>query len=194
MKQRGQSLGEAMCVIALVAMFAAITVPAFISMNRRKAVQAVADELRGVFRSMRAQAIARSRNVGVRFARNGAEWQYAMYDDGDGDGIRSDDIRRNVDPLIAGPVRLASHQRIAKIALPPEPIVDPDGDDLEPDDEPVQFNRSTICSFSPLGAATPGSIYLTDGGGSVWCLRVYGATARIRLLRYDARRKKWEAK
>jgi len=194
MNQRGQTLGEAMCIVALVGMFAAIGVPAFVSMNRRNAVRAAADELRGIFRSARAQAIARARNVGIKFTRDGAEWLYATYNDGDGDGIRSDDIRKNVDRLVAGPVRLAQHQNIARISLPPVPIVDPDGDDIQPDDEPVQFNRSTICSFSPIGTSTPGSVYLTDGGGGVWCLRVYGPTARVRLLQYNAQRRKWEAR
>lgn len=193
MSQRGQTLGEAMCVIALVGMFAAIAIPAFLGVNRRKAVQAVADELRGVFRSVRAQAIARSRNFAVRFTRDGAEWQYAVYEDGDGDGVRSDDIRKNIDRMAAAPVPLARYQRIVRIALPPAAIVDPDGDEIEPDDEPVQFNRSAMCSFSPVGAATPGSVYLTDGVDGVWCLRVYGATARVRVMRYDAKRRKWEA-
>jgi len=191
MNQRGQTLGEALCVVALIGMFAGISVPAFLSMGRRNAVRAAADELRGIVRSGRARAIARSRNIGIRFTRDGAEWQYATYEDGDGDGVRTDDIRKNVDRLLAGPLRLAQQQRLAKIALPPVTIVDPDGAKLQPDAQPVQFGSSMICSLSPLGAATPGSVYLTDGAGGVWCLRVYGPTARVRLLRYDAQRRKW---
>ena len=191
MNQRGQTLGEVTCVVAIVGICAAVSLPAFLSMTRRNAVRMVSDQLRGIFRGVRARAIARGRNVGVKFTRDGADWQYATYEDGDGDGIRSDDIKKNVDRLVAGPLRLAQQQQLAAIALPPVTIVDPDGDKLQPTAEPVQFNNSMICSFSPLGAGTPGSIYLTDGAGGVWCLRVYGPTGRVRLLRYEAQRRKW---
>lgn len=191
MNQRGHTLGEAMCVVAIIGMTAGISVPAFLNMSRRNAVRAAADELRGICRAARARSIARSRNIGIKFTRDGEEWQYATYEDGDGDGVRNDDIKKNVDRLLAGPLRLAQQQRLAKIALPPVTIVDPDGAKLQPTAEPVQFGSSMICSFSPLGTATPGSVYMTDGAGGVWCLRVFGPTARVRLLHYDAQRKKW---
>ena len=191
MNERGQTLVEAMCVVTLIGAIAGVSVPAVLSLSQRTAVRAAADELRGICRQARARSIARGRNIGIRFTRDGAEWLYATYEDGDGDGVRTDDIKKNVDRLLAGPFRLAQQQRLAKIALPPMTIIDPDGAKLQPTAEPVQFGSSMICSFSPLGTATPGSVYLTNGAGGVWCLRVFGPTARVRVLRYDARARKW---
>jgi hypothetical protein len=57
----------------------------------------------------------------------------------------------------------------------------------------VQFGRSTICSFSPLGESSSGTIYLTARGRDLWAVRVYGATAKIRILRYVRSTGKWVA-
>jgi hypothetical protein len=149
-------------------------------------------ELQGIFRSLRMRAIASNRNAGVKFMRVGNVWTYSLYEDGDGDGIRSDDIASGVDRRYAGPSVLAPQFRIASIGLLPNAIRDPDGDPLAPTVSAVQFNRSTICSFGPTGSATPGSVYITDGAGELLAVRVTGATGRVRALRYNSGRQRWE--
>jgi prepilin-type N-terminal cleavage/methylation domain-containing protein len=67
-----------------------------------------------------------------------------------------------------------------------------DGDILAPAASPVQFHRSSICSFSPVGASTTGTIYLTDDAGSLFAVRVYGPTAKVHLLRYEPSTRRWE--
>jgi hypothetical protein len=44
-----------------------------------------------------------------------------------------------------------------------------------------------------LGESTPGTIYITDRGLDLYAVRVYGATAKIRVLRYVPATKKWVA-
>ena len=66
--------------------------------------------------------------------------------------------------------------------------------ETKPDASPVQFGRSTICSFSPVGSGTPGTVYLVDGGGQLWAARCTGAGGRVRVLRYDAASRKWETR
>jgi hypothetical protein len=83
---------------------------------------------------------------------------------------------------------------IATIGLLKTTVKDPDGDWLKPDASPVQFGRSTICSFSPIGHSTPGTVYLIDGGGQLWAARCTGAGGRVRVLRYDSGGKKWETR
>ena len=56
----------------------------------------------------------------------------------------------------------------------------------------MQFNRSTICSFSPTGSATPGTVYITDGAGQLFAVRVAGASGRVRTLRYNGARRRWD--
>jgi hypothetical protein len=118
-----------------------------------------------------------------------------MYDDGDGDGVRNDDINSGVDRCVLTPRRvLAASERRATIGLPPYKLVDPDGDPLPPTKSPVAFGNATICAFTPLGESTAGTIYLTDTIDDVYAVRTYAATARIRLLRWNRGTNKWDQK
>lgn len=180
----GYTITELLTVIAIIGMFSAIALPSWINLQRHAAVRAAAEELQSVFRGARMRAIASGRNVGVRFTKSGTNWMYALYDDRNGNGIKTAEITSGVDKMIARPKRVLDTVRYASIATPTKTIIDPDGDKLNPTDSPVQFGTSAICSFSPLGAATPGSIYLTDSNGEIWCARVYGTSAKVRVLRY----------
>jgi hypothetical protein len=160
-------------------------------MRRRMALRIAAGELRAVFHLARMRVISRGQNCGLKFLMMGGEWRFAVYDDGDGDGIRNDDIVKGVDRLVHPPRVVLRESGIVTIGLLAEKIKDPDGDPLPPTKTPIHFNRSTICSFSPLGESTPGSIYITDRCDGLWCVRVYGASAKIRTLRYDREVKRW---
>ena len=186
----GYTITELLTVIAIVGMFTAIAMPNWLNLHRHAAVRAAAEELQSVFRGARMRAITTGRNVGVRFTKSGTTWMYALYDDRNGNGIRTAEITSGVDKMIARPKRVLNTVRYANIATPSKTITDPDGDPLKPADSPVQFGSSSICSFSPLGASTPGTIYLTDGNGEIWCARVYGTSAKVRVLRYLGG-KKW---
>lgn len=193
-EEHGFTLLELLTVIAIVGMVAATAVPSWMSLRRRAAVRAAAAEIRMIFHETRARAIARADYSGLRFTRSGAQWQFAVYEDGDADGVRNDDIASRVDRCVSPPRYLFHQPQLVSIGLLPQEIRDPDGDRLRPTDTPVQFGRSAICSFSPMGSSTSGTIYLTDDGGSLYAVRVYGATAKIRLLRYDAALRRWESR
>ena len=192
-KEHGFSLPELLTVIAIVGLVTAAAVPSWLSLRRRAAVKAAAAEIRMIFHETRSRAIARATNAGLRFTRNGSQWQFAVYDDGDDDGVRNDDITSLVDRCVTPPRSLFLHQLVS-IGLLRQEIRDPDGDRLRPTDSPIQFGRSSICSFSSMGSSTSGTIYLTDDAGSLYAVRVYGVSAKIRLLRYDGSRKQWESR
>lgn len=190
--QRGFTLSEMLTAIAIIGMTAAIAFPKMMTLQRRAAARNAAAEIRTIFHEARMRAIARGRNCGVKFSKGADGWTYALYDDGDGDGVRNDDITSGVDPCFKTPRKvLASLERRATIGLPPFAIVDPDGDPLPPTKSPVAFGTSTICSFSPMGESSPGTIYITDSIEDVYAIRSFGATGRIRLLRWNAGKHKW---
>lgn len=190
----GFTLYELLIAIAVIGLFVSISLPQLHAINRKAAVRGASTEIRNVFHLARSRAIARGASVGVKFTFDGVEWFYAVYDDGDGDGVRSDDIRSGVDRCFRPKQRLLPHAtKYAAIALPSKALLAPDGGKLAPSSSPVRFGASAICSFSPIGESSPGTIYLTDDAGEVWCVRVYGGSARIRLLRHMGG-KRWDAR
>src|SRR5947208_292389 len=57
----------------------------------------------------RMEAIRRSRDVAVRFVQDGRTYAYAVYADGNGDGVRTRDIQRGVDAQLT-PIEQLSAQ------------------------------------------------------------------------------------
>lgn len=192
MRKHGFTLIELLIAIAIIGLTTAIAAPNWQTLRRRSAVRAAANEIRAIFRKARARAITRSANTGVKFTRGAYDWQYAIYDDGDGDGVRNDDIQNGIDRRVTAQQNILRGAELASISIPPSVRVDPDGAAIGAGASPVQFGASTICSFSPLGESTPGTIYLADAGGLAYAVRVFGGTARVRILRYDAQRRRWE--
>jgi len=190
---RGTTLIEMLIGIAIIGMIASVTFPAMLNLQRRAAAHNATAEIRAIFFAARMRAIARSRNCGLKFTKASDGWHYAVYDDGDGDGVRSDDITSGVDKLVQSSRRvLAAEEQRATIGLLPVTMVDPDGDPLPPTKSPVNFNNSTICSFTPVGESTPGTIYITDSLTQLYAIRVRADSARIRVLRWNNGKQKWE--
>jgi type II secretory pathway pseudopilin PulG len=187
-RRNGYTLMELLIILAIIGLILGVTFPNFFKIQRRMAMRAAAAELRGVFHLVRMRAIANGTNTGVKFVLLNGTWHFATYADGDRDGVRNDDIKKGIDWMVAKPRIVFSQSQIVTIGLPGYPFKDPDGDTVK---SPVTFNQTALCSFSPIGEATPGSIYITDNDGELWCVRVYGATAKIRALRYDRNKKRW---
>ncbi|HYH09110.1 MAG TPA: prepilin-type N-terminal cleavage/methylation domain-containing protein [Thermoanaerobaculia bacterium] len=191
---RGYSLIELLISLSALALIFLVAMPAFGSMRRRSALRTATANLRTIFHVNRSRAIATGQSCGMKFTRLAGEWHFAVYEDGDGDGVRNDDIKSGKDPMLEPPrVVFPEGARIVTIGLLPETIKDPDGDPLPPTKSAVAFGNSQICSFSALGESTPGTIYLTDRRRELFAVRVYGATAKIRVVRYERKTKKWVA-
>ena len=189
----GYSLADMLVVLAIIGMSVGVTLPEFNSMRHRGAVRAAAAEIRSIFFVARMRAASRGHNFGVRFQKFGTEWRYAEYEDGDGDGLRTEDINKGIDrPLFSPRSVLLADRGAATIGLLRKTINDPDGAKLLPTASPVQFGKAQICSISSIGESTSGTIYLVDGVGGIYAVRVYGASAKVRTLRYNERRRKWE--
>jgi len=101
----GFTLLEILIVLAIIGVIAICAAPAFGTYRRNASMRAEAAELRGIFRAVRSRAITRATHAGVKFTRAGNTWVYSLYDDGNGNGIRSAEIASGVDRRYAGLVR-----------------------------------------------------------------------------------------
>lgn len=187
---RGVALLDLLVTCAVVAVLAAVTLPSLDLARDRDAPRLAARHLARRLHWMRIEAVRRNRTVALHFDPNVAG-RYALYVDGDGDGVSQRDVDDGVDP----PVGPAEHLRDAHAtvslgiltAVPP-----PDGVGvLVPGGEPVRLGNTRFLSFSPQGTATSGSIYLAGPDGRQWCVRVFGATGRVRVWWYDAGAAGW---
>jgi hypothetical protein len=179
----------------VLAILVAVAAAAGAGVNHLRAVVSIrsaAAEVGAALYRARMYAITQGVNVGLKYRiRNGrAEW--AIYGDGNGNGVRSADIASGVDRSI-GALVIWSRDDVRPGIMRDASIPDPDGSGRLSGnvDDPIRFNRSDICSFSPLGESTPGSIYLWDGHDRMAVVRVYGRTGKIRTLYYRRGDRRW---
>jgi hypothetical protein len=173
-----------------------IGVPPLLQLAAGLRVELAAAEVASTFHVARAYAIQHSANVGLKFlVESDGSVTWALYRDGDGDGVLSADIESGDDPLALPRTRLAHLGRQIRFGFPPGRAPRDPGDPrrrLSGLDDPIRFNRSDIASFSALGTATPGTVYITDGMHHLAAARVTGRTGRIVRLSYDVVSERWQ--
>jgi type II secretory pathway pseudopilin PulG len=192
----GWTLLELVTATTILGFLAALGIPPLLRASGGLRLNAAAREICSSLRLARSWAIRQSTNAAIKF-RTGADGRvtYALYRDGDGDGVLNRDIDAGVDPEVAAPRPLAHLGNEIHFGFPPgKPPRDP-GDPrrrLDRLDDPIRFNASDLASFDPIGGATPGSVYLTDGRDRLAVVRVTGLTGRARVMVYDPIREVWE--
>lgn len=193
----GFTLIDLLLAVAVLGLVAVISVPSLSRATRRMRLHSAAVEVHRILVVARSHAVRHSAHVGVKFhpGRGGELTTWTLHLDGDGDGVRSRDVRRGVDPPVPTPG--GDVHRVARFAgglgfgFPPGPLPrDPAGRRLRRRHDPIRFNRSDIASFGPVGTATPGTLYLTDGR-HLAAVRVTSRTGRVRVLLYEPEQGEW---
>ena len=103
-----------------------------------------------------------------------------MFLDGNRNGVRTSDIASHVDQPLDEPASLPNLFAGVAIAVSGELGSDP-----------VRIGSSNLLTFTPLGTATSGTIYVRGRDGSQFAIRVLGATGRVRVQRYLPRTRGW---
>lgn len=192
--ESGFQLLEVIVGVAIMTLTAGILLPPLLRQADGRRVRLAAGELTGVLREARSQAIRHNCRVGVKFHIGETSVRWALYRDGDGDGVRTKDIDSGVDPPLGLPRTLTHLGRHVTFGFPPgTPPRDP-GDPrrrLRRLDDPIRFNRSDIASFGPFGGSTPGSLYVTDSKRHLLVVRVHGRTGKVKVLRWDPAEDSW---
>lgn len=189
----GATLADAVAALALASAALAAGAPSVKNLQEAVAIRSAAAEVTVAFFRARSYAIARGVYVGLKFRRNGDAYEWTLYRDGNGNGIRTADITRGVDRPV-GVFYLWHRNDVRPGILLGQPVPDPStlGQPLDRPDDPIRFNNSDICSFSPQGESTPGSVYLWDGRDRMAVVRVYGRSAKVRTLYHRRGEPDWK--
>lgn len=190
----GHSLLEILVAGAIISLVLAAGVPPLAHWVGGLRVGMAAAEVAGALQMARLYAARSNVNVAVKF-RTEADGTvtYALYRDGDGDGVRNRDIDRGIDPVERAPRPLGGFGGDVRFGFPPgkaprDPVT---GRRMVRLDDPIRFNRSDLASFSSRGTATPGTVYLTDGRYHLAAARVNNLAGKVVVLRYDPEDEVW---
>ena len=121
----------------------------------------------------RAQAVMRSSYVAIRFEEQPSGIGFRTYIDGNGNGVRTLDIEGNVDRPLDTLTYLSDQFPGVAIAVGGTAGTDP-----------VRLGSTNILSFTPLGTATAGSVFVRGRDRSQYVVRILGTTGRTRVQRY----------
>lgn len=178
----GYSLIELVFAMALIATVSGVAVPELLTGLDDHRTSGAARYLSARVQRTRMEAITRSKEVALRFAEVDGRYVYTPYVDGNGDGVRNRDIKSGVDRPIGPPEMLADlFTGVDFGVLAGLPAVEPGAP--PPGDDPIKLGASNLLSFSANGTSSSGSLYLR-GRSAQYVIRIYGVTAKTRVLKF----------
>jgi prepilin-type N-terminal cleavage/methylation domain-containing protein len=192
--RKGFTLIELLVVLAVLGSLITLGLPPLLESTDDLRLKMAAGEIAGVLRSSRSFALRYNANVAVKFdTQQAGIVTFALYRDGNGNGVLNQDITSGKDPQVMPPQSLKFLGNDVGFGFPPGPPPrDPStGAPMDRLDDPIRFNDSDLASFSPLGTATPGSVYLCNGRGHLMVVRLLDRTGKVSTLTYNSKTQKW---
>jgi prepilin-type N-terminal cleavage/methylation domain-containing protein len=188
-RDAGVTLLELLFTLALVGTVLAIAVPLTADAIDSHRTASAARYLAGRIHLARMEAVKRSTSVGLKFEESGGDYTFAAYVDGNGNGIRTLDIRLNIDTLLIERQRLADNFPQVRLGLMPG-VPEADGTPDSGGGDGVRIGSARILTLGANGTATAGTIYL-HGRRQQFAVRVFGVTGRARVLEYNPASRVW---
>jgi prepilin-type N-terminal cleavage/methylation domain-containing protein len=184
----GFTLIEVMFALGLAAIATVVSVPPLLASVDDFRAGGAARTVAARLQDARVRAITRSRDTALRVSHDARGYIVAAFEDGNDNGVTSADIQGGIDQAVGTPVRLVDDfPGVDFGALPGIPGAD---GSTAPGSDPVRLGSSNSVTFTPLGTATPGSLYVR-GGAAQYVVRIYGETGRTRVLKYVVRTRSW---
>lgn len=187
----GYSFIELTCAVAMMATLGSVAVPqALVSLDEFR-TSGAARHMAARLQRARMDAVFRSADVGLKVTPSAAGYSYAVYVDGNRNGVRSADIQNGTDRRIIAPERLFDQfPGVDFGALPGLPGVEPG--DTPPGSDPIRLGSGNIATFAPVGTSSSGSLYIRGRRSSQYAIRLYGQTGKVRVLKFDVRANQWK--
>lgn len=154
---------------------------------------AAAREWAMTLHALRWRAVTEGRSCGIYFEPHQGGWRWYEVRDGNGNGLRTSEVRGGVDLTLSGPFEMAQRHPGIDLALPSAFRVReiPPSRGWMSGSDPIRFGRSNLVSFAPDGRASSGTFYLTDDRNRLYGVRLYGASARVRVWRWEQEEQRW---
>ncbi|NIM01081.1 MAG: hypothetical protein GTN89_09270 [Acidobacteria bacterium] len=193
MARNGWSLLEALVALVLTGILVSWSAALAGRVVADAHTAAAAREFAVLFQALRWRSVSENRHVGLFFEPAGETWRWWEVADGNGNGLRTAEVRDGVDFKTSGPHRVSTAHRGVRLGFPPGGAIPP----IPPDRgvlggvDPVRFGRADLISFSPRGRASSGTLYLTDGQHRLYGVRLFGVGMRVRVWRWDEREMQW---
>jgi hypothetical protein len=189
-RESGYSLVDLLAAMAISVTFGAAAIPQCLTAMDDLRASGAAYHISGRLQRARMEAVVRSAMVGVQFTQSASGYSYAVYVDGNRNGILTRDIQRGVDRLIAPLERLSDRfPGIEFGAVPGLPPVDAGG--TAPGTDPILLGSGNIASFSAMGTSSSGTVYIRSRRDAQYAVRIYGETGKTRLLKFEPRTGVW---
>ena len=192
--ERGATLLETVLAACIFVVVVGMAVPLVMAARHEQRLQAAASYLTGRIMLARADAARKGMAIGLRFVTRSGGVGFRSYLDGNGNGVRTADIRSGLDPPLETEMRIGELFGGVRFAL--SPVVPalgatrPAGAGADP----IRLGASDILTVTPLGTATSGTLYLRNREGHQAAVRVLGATARVQIHRFDFQTRRWTAR
>jgi len=188
---RGYSLIELLFVLGVSSTLSAVAIPQLLAGIDEARTAGAAQYVSTRFQRARMEAVLRSSSVAVQFTLDATGYCYAVYVDGNGNGVLSRDIQRGVDRRIGAVERIA--EQFAGVdfgtisGLPP---IDAGG--TPPGTDPIRLGSGNSASFAATGTSTSGTVYIRGRGGAQYAVRIFGDTGKTRRLKFDRAIRQWK--
>jgi prepilin-type N-terminal cleavage/methylation domain-containing protein len=176
----GYTLLELLFASALIAILSAIAVPQSLAGVDRARAASAARYLASRMAVARSQAVLRSTHVALRFEGESPRITFRTFADGNRNGVLTADITAGIDVPLDAAILLGDLYSGVAIAVAGEA-----------GSGPVRLGSSNLLSFTPLGTATSGSVFVRGRDGSQYAIRVLGATGRTRVQRFVVHSRTW---
>ncbi|MBI3400136.1 MAG: GspH/FimT family pseudopilin [Acidobacteria bacterium] len=187
----GYSLVDLLFGVGLAITLSSIAVPQILPEVDDARAAGAARYIAGRLQQARMEAVRRSATVALHFVAAGQGFSYGVYVDGNGNGVRIREIATGVDRRLGSLERLGDQFTGVDFGtLPGLPPVEPGSP--PPGNDPVRLGVSNLASFSAVGTATSGSLYIRGRRNAQYVVRLFGDTGKTRILKFDARSRRWQ--
>jgi hypothetical protein len=138
----------------------------------------------------RMEAVMRSAEVAIQFDESPGGYVYAVFLDGNRNGVRARDIQGGIDRRIVAPERLVDRFTGVDFgAIPGLPAIDEGA--TPPGSDPIRLGASRLASFSARGTASSGTVYIRSRLNAQYAVRIFGDTGKTRMLKFDRHTGRW---